>query len=66
MEAAEDVRSAVPGLVRSTEPDCIRGRSRHKCAQFIDANGDRVGAGQQSGLSENSGIGQGDTESRHA
>jgi hypothetical protein len=66
MKAAEDVRSAAPGLIRSTEPDCIRGRSRNACAQFIDANGDRAGSGWQSGLSENSGIGQGDTGTRHA
>jgi hypothetical protein len=35
-------------------------------AQLIRANGDHVGSGQQSGLSENSGIDQGDTGTRHA
>lgn len=66
MEAAEDARSAAPGLVLWTESDCIRSRRRHTCAQFIDANGDRAGSGWQSGLSENSGIGQDDIRTRHA
>lgn len=66
MEAAEDARSVAPGLVLWTELDCIRSRRHHTCAQFIDANGDRAGSGQRSGLSENSGIGHGDTGTRHA